>query len=72
MILEYKILMIILMIILIKLFLNSKLDLIWNCQICQTAVYNSNQKRRESITLEPGKMEACYSELVLGLFTKIE
>ena len=27
-----------------------------NRQICQTAVYNSNSKRWESITLEPGKI----------------
>ena len=35
-------------------------------QLCQTAVQNSNSKRRENITLEPGsRMEACYSELIL-------
>ena len=39
-------------------------------QHCQTTVQNSNSKRWESITLEPGKIQnkACYSELVLVTF----
>ena len=53
-------------IILIKLFLNIKLDLIWTkYQICQTAV----QKDRKVLLWNQvkSKMETWYSELVLNL-----
>ena len=54
------------MIILIKLFLNSKLDLIWTVKFVKQLFRIQIQKGRKVLLWNQVKsrMEACYSELV--------